>query len=56
MRFRHRCGAKCPNNTARLKALEKENARPKRFLAERGIDNGVLSKAAGKNADPKSNE
>jgi hypothetical protein len=56
MRFRTQCGAKCPNNTARLKALEKENARPKRFLAERGLDNGGLSKVAGKNAEPKSNE
>jgi hypothetical protein len=43
MRFRTQWGAKCPNNTAHFKALEKENARPKRFHAERGIDNEVLS-------------
>ena len=47
MRFRTQFGAKCPSNTARLKALEKENARSKRFLADRGLDDGILSKAAG---------
>ena len=47
MRFRAQCGAKRPNNTARRKALEKENARPMRYLAERGLDNGMLSKVAG---------
>ena len=53
-RWRSQYGAMRPDDVARLKALEKENARLKRLLAERDNDNDndMLREVAGKNGDP----
>ncbi len=46
--WRKRFGTITPDETRRLKALEKENARLKRLLAERTLEIDVLTEIAGK--------
>jgi putative transposase len=48
-RWRSRFKAMRPEDVVRLKALEKENARLKRLLAEKELDNDMLREVAGGN-------
>ena len=43
-------GGRCEDR--RLKALEEENARLKKLLAEQMLDNAILKDVASKNGDP----
>ena len=45
-RWRAQFRAMRPEDVVRLKALEKENARLKRLLAEKGLDNDMLREVA----------
>jgi putative transposase len=45
-RWRSQCKAMRPEDVVRLKALGKENARLKRLLAEKELDNDVLREVA----------
>lgn len=45
-RWRSQFGAMRPDDVARLKNLEKENARLKRLLAEKELDNDMLREVA----------
>ena len=46
--WRKRFGAFTPDETRRLKALEKENARLKKLLAERSLELDIMKEVAGK--------
>ena len=46
--WRKRFGALTPDETRRLKALEKENARLKKLLAERSLELDIMKEVAGK--------
>ena len=46
--WRKRFGAFAPDETRRLKALEKENARLKKLLAERSLELNIMKEVAGK--------
>jgi len=46
--WRKRFGAMTPDETRRLKALEKENARLKKLLAERSLELDIMKEVAGK--------
>jgi len=46
--WRKRFGAMTPDETRRLKALEKENARLKKLLAERSLELDIMREVAGK--------
>jgi putative transposase len=45
-RWRHQFKAMRPEDVVRLKALEKENARLKRLLADKELDNDMLREVA----------
>jgi putative transposase len=45
-RWRHQFKAMRPEDVVRLKALEKENARLKRLLADKELDNDMLGEIA----------
>ena len=51
-RWRSQYGAMRPDDVARLKTLEKENARLKRLLAEKELDNDMLGARQGKMVTP----
>ncbi len=46
--WRKRFGTMTPNDTRRLKTLEKENSRLKKLLAERSLELDVMKEIAGK--------
>ena len=46
--WRKRFGTLTPNDTRRLKSLEKENSRLKKLLAERSLELDVMKEIAGK--------
>ena len=51
-RWRSQYAAMRPDDVARLKTLEKENARLKRLLAEKELDNDMLGARQGKMVTP----
>ena len=46
--WRKRFGAMTPDETRKLRALEKENARLKKLLAERTLELDIMTEVAGK--------
>jgi putative transposase len=46
--WRKRFGTMTPDDTRRLRALEKENARLKKLLAERALELDIMKEVAGK--------
>ena len=48
-RWRNRYGGMNPNETKRLKELEKENARLKKLVADQALDIQILKEASRKN-------
>jgi putative transposase len=46
--WRKRFGTMTPGETRRLRALEKENARLKKLLAERSLELDIMTEVAGK--------
>lgn len=53
-RWRSQYAAMRPDDVARLKTLEKENARLKRLLAEKELDNDMTPCSPRENGDPES--
>lgn len=45
-RWRQKYGGMAPEMTRQLRALEKENARPKKLVAEQALDMEILKEAA----------
>ena len=51
-RWRNRYGRMYPGERKRLKELEKENACPKKFVADQALDIQILKEASRKTSEP----